>query len=61
MNAEQTRTLLYYTERYNRQVMLHAHGLVKTTKDWHRYQEAVRDYYGYRRWLDTYVLNRKAA
>jgi hypothetical protein len=61
MTDEQTRTLAYYEERYTRQVMLHAHGLVKTTRDWHRYQDAKDDFFGYRRWLDTFVTNRRAA
>jgi hypothetical protein len=58
---EQTRTRAYYEERYTRQVMLKAHGHVKSTRAWHAYQEAVADYFGYRRWLDTFVLNRRAA
>lgn len=61
MTPEQTRTLAYFEERYTRQVMLKAHGHVKSTRDWHRYQEAVSDYFGYRRWLDTYALQRREA
>jgi hypothetical protein len=61
MTPEQTRTLAYYEERYTRQVMLKAHGHVKSTRDWHRYQEAVADYYGYRHWLHVRALAAKAA
>jgi len=60
MTSEQTRTLAYYEDRYIAAVERYARGGVKTTADWHRYQQAVTDFYGYRRFLDAQA-QRKAA
>lgn len=61
MTAEQARTLAYYRDVYEKQVLLMDRRTEASSADWRIYQQAVDDYYGYRRWLDTYVLNQRAA
>ncbi len=56
MNDEQTRTLAYYEDRYIAEITRYARGHIKTTKDWHRYEQARIDFYGYRAWLDKYAI-----
>ncbi len=47
MTDEQQRTLDYYQERYEHAVRQQVNGYVKTTADWHQYEQARLDYYGY--------------
>ena len=61
MTAEQQRTLDYYEERYQHAVIQMARGRVKTTQDWHRYEQARLDYFGYVKFLRTFTLKAVAA
>jgi hypothetical protein len=60
VTPEQQGTLAHVTAEYNKWVILKSRGLVKTTKEWHRYNDAVANFYGYRLWLDAFVLKRAA-
>ena len=61
MTEEQQRTLDYYEERWQHHVMRFYRGHVKTTADWWAYTDACTDYFGYRKWLDTYVTKARVA
>jgi hypothetical protein len=61
MTPEQVRTLAHLKAEYDRMQSLHDRNRLKSTRDWHHYLAAKDAYYGYQRWLDTYVLNRAAA
>lgn len=61
MTGEQTRTLDHFRKQFDLAQWRLNNNLVRTVTEHQRYNDAVAHYISYRLWLDTSVLNRKAA